>query len=125
MLDFSVCPRVREEKPSGEVPRLPSYRFFVALPEDIPGVHTKIYGHPLLPILGPITVIARGNFIYAWHENHRMRLFFNSEDKIIVVSTETGMMEPMTAEHTRIVTLLINFARSRAAALNQGRNQPN
>lgn len=69
----------------------------------MPGFHTKIPGRSLLPLLGPITVVARGNFIYAWVENREVLLIYDSEGSPRVVSTETEMMEPWNDGHALLV----------------------
>lgn len=103
-----VCVRIREGEPSGLLNKHRDFRFFVAVPEDIPNVFTKKGSgrltDPLLPVLGPLTVKANHNLIIGWRDNKHIGLLYNCEGAPVVLSTETGLMAPMTDKHVQIAS---------------------
>lgn len=63
---------------------LPGYRHFVALADDIPDVYTKLRDGPLIPILGPLTVLAKDDYIVGWMDKNTIHPIYNYEgDKVI------------------------------------------
>lgn len=117
-----VCLRVREGPPYGALRGLADFRFFVAQAEDIPGVHTRLPNNSLLPVLGPITVIARGDYIYGWQEDYVIHLIYDSEGHLIVVNIQTGNITPMTPQLAEQARPLVELNPANTAVSLQSRN---
>ncbi|XP_033229061.1 uncharacterized protein LOC117180679 [Belonocnema kinseyi] len=90
LVNSIVCMRIRERNPSGIILGNPAFRTFLALPEDLPDVYTKIRNGPLIPVLGPLCVVANYDYIVGWWHNGAFRSIFNSDGNIIMKSIRSG-----------------------------------
>lgn len=97
------CLRIRQFTPAGDVLGLPGYRFFKVLPEDIPDVHTWVENGSILPVLGPLIVAAKDNYIIGWMRNDILHAIYNSKGQKIMKCISSGTTHVMRYQNDKQV----------------------